>query len=126
MCERPGIKIVADFTQKLSLRTKLQKLCRSRSVGGPARVAARENEDVSFGIDCDSSRFTQVNVGRKLQKIRNRAVSDFRHTRLLRPDSASQEQAQRNGKKFHSRVLLYCARIIRGIPSEQQLHPVAS
>ena len=48
---RPGIKIVADFAQEFASPVELKQLGASGSVGWAGGVAARENENVSLGID---------------------------------------------------------------------------
>jgi len=43
----------------------LEELRGAGSIGGTGAVAAGEDEDVAFGVDSDSSDFTEMDVGRK-------------------------------------------------------------
>src|SRR5437879_1057106 len=47
------------------------------AVSGAGAVAAREDEDVAFGIGGDADGFTEMGVGRELQKIGVGLVADF-------------------------------------------------
>ena len=60
MRKRPGVKIVADFSQELAVGSELEKLRGGRGVGRSSGVAAREDEDVSLRIDRHTSYFAEV------------------------------------------------------------------
>jgi len=73
---------VADFEAVFADGGELKELRGARSVGRPSAVAAGEDEDVSLGVDRNTSDLAEMNVGRKLQKIGDGEVTEFR--RLLR------------------------------------------
>jgi hypothetical protein len=71
----------------------LQELRGARSIGGASGVAAREDEDVAFGVDGDAGDFAEMYVWRKLQKIGDGVVGEF--GRLLSEERSGCEQAQK-------------------------------
>jgi hypothetical protein len=73
----PGVEIVADFADETSVGCELEELRSSRGVGGTSGVAARENEDVSFGVDGYAGDFAKVEIGRELQEVGDGVVEDF-------------------------------------------------
>jgi hypothetical protein len=83
MGERPGVKIVADLANKLAVRTKLQELRGGCSIGWSGRVSAGKDKDVPFGVDGDARHFAEIQVGRKLEKIRNGTIADLGDWGLL-------------------------------------------
>src|SRR5215470_6778911 len=76
---RPSVQVVTNLSQELALSIELQQLCRSGSVSRAGRVATRENENVSLGIDRHSSSFPEIEICGKFQEIRNRLEWDFRY-----------------------------------------------
>src|SRR5947209_1770437 len=88
---RPGVQVVANFSQELPLSVELQQLCRSGSVSRAGRVAARQDENVPLGIDRHSSGFTEIQMRWKFQGIRNRLELDLR---LLRKEGTGHVEIQ--------------------------------
>src|SRR6266542_2111124 len=59
--ECPPVEPFADLADKLSLRAELEKLRRSRTIGGTAgAVRAREHVDTALGIDRDTRYLAEV------------------------------------------------------------------
>jgi hypothetical protein len=57
VAERPGVKVLADLAQEFAVLVEFQQLRRRRGIGRPGGIAAREKEDVAFGIDRDARYF---------------------------------------------------------------------
>src|SRR5260370_23742630 len=51
VCERPGVQVVSDLTNELAVGHELQELRGACRVCGTRRIAAREYEDMSLGIN---------------------------------------------------------------------------
>ena len=68
MRERPGVEIVADLAQELSVGVELEQLRGRGTVGRACGVAARKDEDMLLGIDGDAGDLAEVHVGRKFKK----------------------------------------------------------
>jgi hypothetical protein len=64
-------QVVANLSEELALSIEVEQLCRSASISRPGRVATRQNENVSLGIDCHSSSFTEIQIRWKFRGIRN-------------------------------------------------------
>ena len=79
----PGVEPVADLAQELAIRRELEKLRGAGGIGWSARVATRENENVSLGIDRHASNFAEIHVRRKLQEFGHRLIRDLRNIGLL-------------------------------------------
>src|SRR5262249_8884816 len=79
----PCVQVVSDLSHKLAILPKFQKLCCSRSIRRASRVAPREDEDVTFGINRNASHFTKIEIVWKMQEVRYRTVWDFGDLRSL-------------------------------------------
>ena len=60
--ERPGVEVVADLANIFAVRAEFQKLRGAGRVGRSGGVAARENEDVSLGIDGHAGDFAEIQI----------------------------------------------------------------
>jgi hypothetical protein len=83
MRKRPGIKILADFTDEAAVGSELQQLRGAGGISGATGIAAGKHEYVFFGIDRDAGRFAEIHIRRQLQRIGNRIKRNLRR-RLLR------------------------------------------
>jgi hypothetical protein len=77
MREGPGVEIVADFAEIFSVGGEFEELRGGGSVSGAGGIAAREDEDMAFGVDGDADGFAEKEVGGELEKVGNGAVADF-------------------------------------------------
>ena len=76
--EGPCVEVVPDLAKVGAVGGELEELCGACAVGGASGVAAREDEDVPFGVDRDAGGLAKVDVGRKLEKIGDGVERDFR------------------------------------------------
>src|SRR3989449_186628 len=58
--EGPGVEMVANLAEEFSVARELEELRSARAIGGTGGIAAREDEDVAFGIDGDAGGFTEM------------------------------------------------------------------
>ena len=77
MREGPGVEIVADFANVLSVGPEFENLRSGGGIGRSGGVATREDEDVFLRVDGHSGCFAQIQVWWKLQEIGNGFVGDF-------------------------------------------------
>ena len=56
-----------------------KQLCSGGAISRPCRAAAREHENVVFGIYGDPGDLTKVKIWRELKRVRNRLVRNLRH-----------------------------------------------
>ena len=93
--ERPGIEVMADLPQIIAVGVKLEQLRRRRGVSRAGRIASMQHEDVALRIDRDAGNFAQVEVGRQVQKIRDKFIRDGRD--FLSGGEISGREADRDG-----------------------------
>ena len=62
----PCVQIVSNLAKVRAVGAKFQELGGARTIRWPRRVATREYDDVSLGIDRHAGRFTEIYVRRKL------------------------------------------------------------
>jgi len=70
--------VVANFAQKFSVGGELEELRGCGAIGGTDGIAAREDEDVAFGIHGDAGSFTEMEVGWTVSGSRGRSGNGFR------------------------------------------------
>src|SRR5713226_9063397 len=97
--EGPGVEVVADLADEFSVGSKLEELRGAGCIGRAGAVAAREDEDVAFGIDGDASDFAEMDVGRKLQEVGNGVEANFGG--LLGEKRSGHEKKQNKKGAFH-------------------------
>ena len=99
--EGPCVQVVSNLANKAAVGTKLEKLRGGSGIGGARRIAARENEYVPLGIRRNSGDFTEIKIGRQLQKIRNGAVFQF-DGRVLGKERTRHDKQEQKAPAFHS------------------------
>jgi len=75
--EGPGVEMVADLPDEFSVGGEFEELRGCGSKRGAGGIAARENEDVAFGIYGNADGFAEVEVGRKFQEIGDGTEMEF-------------------------------------------------
>src|SRR6266850_5926273 len=90
--------MAADLAEEFSVGRELEELRSACAIGGTGGIAAREDEDVAFGIDGDAGGFTEMDVRRKFQKVGDRLETDFGRLLGEKRDGRKKEQ---NNRAFH-------------------------
>ena len=75
--EGPGVEIMSDFANVISVRPEFENLRGGGAIGGAGGVAARKDEDMILRVHGHARGLTQIQVGRKLEEIGNRLIGDF-------------------------------------------------
>ena len=70
-----------DLAKVGAVGGELEELRCGCAVGRASGVAAREDEDVPFGVDGDSGGFAEIDVRRELEKIGDGVERNFRDCR---------------------------------------------
>ncbi|HEV7636856.1 MAG TPA: hypothetical protein VGO54_15625 [Bradyrhizobium sp.] len=91
MAEPPGVKVLADLADELSLAIEFQQLGRRRAEGRAVGIAARQHENVALGIEGDAGHLAEIHVGREPKRIGDGIEGDRRH-RLLREGRWREQQ----------------------------------
>jgi hypothetical protein len=74
--ERPGIEVMADFPDEAAVRREFEELRRGCAIGWPRRIAARQHEDMAFGIERDARALAEVDIARQVHGIRDGIVGN--------------------------------------------------
>jgi len=82
MGKAPCVEMMSDLMDVLSIGVKLEQLSRSCTIGWASRAAAREDENMPLGIDCNAGNLPEIQIRRQLKEICLSMELDFRR-RLL-------------------------------------------
>src|SRR5262245_27259642 len=100
MREGPGIEILSDLSDVLTVRSEFEDLRGGCAVCRPGCVAAVENKNVSLRVHCHARGFAEMQIRWELEDVGNRVEWDFGN-RLLSENCRDDRQQQCDDKTSH-------------------------